>query len=108
MKITRKDIPACLLQAYPDYKGRKFNVLLAETYYPQNYWDGGSRRYFKIMSVYTGDFIPFISSTMSNPFDKVAHEPITIKDGWCIIEHCIFQGKDLGLRFYVNHNTKFI
>jgi len=101
IKVTKKEVPAMLLAAYPDYKGRKYRVEYRENYYMQNYWSEGSRYYCKAVELSSGRVVdPAHIST--NPFRKEAHATIGIPEGVCIVEHIFFCGKDMGLRFIFN------
>lgn len=93
----RKIVSAC----YPDYKGRKIKVEARTRYFMSNYWDGGSRDYAVAYHLASGETRqPTRSST--NPMNQSAHSEIDIPEGIAIVEHSIFQGKDVGIRIYVN------
>jgi hypothetical protein len=87
--------------AYPDYKGRKFSAEVKRQYYVSNHWDGGSRSYMVAIDLYTGKIAePSHESTV--PFNSLAHTCIDIPPGIGILEHCIYCGKDIGIRLYVS------
>jgi hypothetical protein len=93
----RKIVSAC----YPAYKGRKIKVEAKTKYYMSNYWDGGSRDYAIAYHLASGaTAAPTVSTT--NPMRGQAHAEIEIPEGVAIVEHSIFQGKDVGIRIYVN------
>lgn len=100
-KISKKQIPSFLLLAYPDYRGRKFSVTITNRVYMHDYWDEGSRTYLIAANLDTQEiFSP--STKINNPFNPDAHKVLDIPENVCIIEHVIFCGKDLGLRFNIN------
>jgi hypothetical protein len=88
-------------QAYPDYKGRKFSMELAKQYFMSNYWSEGSRNYCVAIDLATGK-VHEPSDASQNPFNTVAHNTVVIPPGIGILEHCIFCGKDMGIRLYVS------
>ncbi len=93
----RKIVTAC----YPEYKGRKISVEARTSYRMSNYWDGGSRDYaiaYHLESGMTRE--PSVVTT--NPMRGQAHSEIQIPEGIAIVEHSIFQGKDVGIRILVN------
>jgi hypothetical protein len=109
IKVSKKQIPAMLLKAFPDYTGRKFKIEVRKSYFMQNYWSEGTRYYCKAVNMTTGEIVDPSYETQ-NPFRQIAHSTIEIPVGVCIVEHVIFQGKDLGLRFNIREEnlTKFL
>jgi len=100
IELAKKDVPKMLLAAFPEYRGRRFRIYEATSYYPQNYWDGGSRNYFKLCNLQTGEMNAPLPE-VANPFQKIAHSSFEIPAGYCVVEYSIFCGKDLGISFYV-------
>ncbi len=90
------------LQTVHGYNGRTFKARTAESVtITGNYWDGGSRSYWALVRLDTG--AGTIAPTDHPAFDARSIEGTTypIPPGFCVVEHVIFCGKDLGLRFYV-------
>lgn len=92
--------------AFPDYKGRKFEVVEAVTVSLDGaYWSGGSRNTWKAVMLdgRSGSLtIREASSMIQNPF-RVPEAPVLeMVSGVAIVRHCIFQGKDLGLKLYLH------
>jgi hypothetical protein len=91
---------------FPDYTGKKFEVLpLSKA--PKDlssYWEGGSRNYYALYNLNTGEALsvgtrhPFFEADKPVPY--VSRYPENI----VLVEHVIFQGKDLGLTFYIHEN----
>lgn len=103
--LTRKMVPQRVLDCFPEYKGQKFQITIADQYLPQNYWDEGSRRYFKFLNLNTGQITYDTHSITNNPFNKEAHECIPIPANFALVEHNIFRGKTLGIYIKVNTET---
>jgi hypothetical protein len=95
--VIRKIVSAC----YPNYKGRKIKVEAKTTYVMSNYWDGGSRDYAVAYHLASGETAQ-PSVVTANPMRGQAHAQVDIPEGVAIVEHSIFQGKDVGIRIYVN------
>ena len=87
--------------AYPEYSGRKFSASVKSRYYPEDYWGGGSRNYMVAIDLHTGRIME-PSTDATNPYNALAHKEFDIPPGIGILEHCIFCGKDLGIRLYVS------
>lgn len=101
IKTSKKLIPAHLLAAFPEYTGRKFNIEVSDTYFCQSYWSGGTRYQFVLVHLETGEQ-KFPDGKIDNPFNTLAHSSFNIPEGWCVVEHGYFCGKDVGLRFYIH------
>lgn len=101
--VDRKspDVARIVSATFPDYRGTKVAISTAEKYSPQNYWSGGSRTYAVAYSLDTGKVI-LLDSETENPMNGAAHVSVPIPQGVAIIEHVIFQGKDLGIRVIVH------
>ncbi len=86
--------------AFPTYKGRKFrHDASGKCYLSDLNWDGGSRSVYKAvrlegMQVLDGPTIP---APWANPYEGKA---ATVPEGFAIVEHAIFCGKDAGLTIY--------
>ena len=90
------------LQTVHGYRGRTFKARTAENVtITSNYWDGGSRSYWALVRLDTG--AGAIAATDHPAFDArgITGSTYQIPAGYCVVEHVIFCGKDLGLRFYV-------
>lgn len=94
-------VPAALRGGYA---GKMFQACVtSEGYVPVDagLWDGGSRTTYALVEIATGRAVPFPGQT-SAPGDARRQElRFEIPAGYCVREHVIFCGKDLGLRFSV-------
>lgn len=80
---------------FPEYNGRKIKARLwTAPRVLDNYWDGGSRSFYKAIRVEDGALADFGTD---NPFHAVTHAPVDLPEGVLLVEHVIFCGKDLGL-----------
>jgi hypothetical protein len=102
--VSRKDatVASILRATYPDYRGRKIFIV------PQtcpldvkSYWEGGSRSFFRFLNLET--FSIAVMPAQSG-FDRqiAGADRVTLPVGIACVEHCIFCGKDCGIRIYVN------
>jgi len=104
MKVSRKDIAAIIAGTFPDYTGRKLHVEAATsvTLYGLN-WDGGSRNQFRACTIageVTGGSDAY--NAQSPWRNQGEGKTLSIPQGFVVVEHTIFCGKDCGLRVYVN------
>jgi hypothetical protein len=89
--------------AFPEYKGRKFAFDVQN--YPldmRSYWDGGSRDYYKFVSLADGRVS--MEVPVQSAFDpKISGlDSVTIPEGFVAVRHSIFCGKDSGLTVIAN------
>jgi hypothetical protein len=87
---------------FPEYKGHKFQLAITDR--PMNlasYWEGGSRSYYKVVNLATMQASAAVPA--QSAFDKpiAGIEAVPIPEGGAIVEHCIFCGKDMGLRIHI-------
>lgn len=96
--------------AFPEYTGRKFQIRTAETVDVRSYWDGGSRDYFTFVQLTgEGDSVT-VKRGMEVPqqsmFDRKIAGAESVKldsvPGLVCVQHCYFQGKDMGLTIIVH------
>lgn len=90
------------LRAFPDYKGRTFQLYVSDV--PLNCascWEGGSRTYYKFVRLVDGAVSQEVPA--QSMFDKplIGAEAVTLPEGIVCVEHSIFCGKDMGLRIIV-------
>lgn len=93
-------------RAYPSYRGRTFKLEFRESYFMQNYWDGGTRYYAMAVNLQTGQIAPPHADT-STPFNKAAGAEFDIPPGMGILELCIFCGKNLGVSLILSPRHVF-
>lgn len=93
-------IPARIASAtFPNYSGRKFEITTGTCFNPnENNWQGGSRTYMKLVS---RDGKMVTVPECGNPFSGFAPESVEIPPQSILVEHVLFCGKDLGLRFVI-------
>jgi hypothetical protein len=99
---TDATIARILRATYPDYRGRK--IFIVPQTYPldvKSYWEGGSRSFFQFLNLAT--FETAVVPAQSG-FDRqiVGADSVTLPVGIACVEHCIFCGKDCGIRIHVN------
>lgn len=97
------EVKRIAMAAFPDYKGRTFRV---ETFSGpmrlDSNWEGGSRSYYVILDLVSlrHATIPENGTPFSNggKIERITELPLNC----AVVEHCLFCGKDLGIRIYVS------
>jgi hypothetical protein len=108
---TVKDIAKT---AYPSYNGKKFSVSV----FPEggmeinSYWGGGSRDYYCLVNLSTRPYrtMPLPSNSAFERGKNTVNEITSLPDYVVLVRHCIFQGKDLGIRIFCSqlHFSQFL
>lgn len=102
MKTSNPEVKRIAKLAFPEYRGRKFSVVVTDkpmTF--QNYWDGGTRDYLQAVQIDTGKVWP--PSVMSqNPYNDKAQLAVAPIPGWALVTHNYFCGQDVGLTVLVH------
>lgn len=106
IKLTKAQVRRILSITFPEYKGRKFSLRFGSKYYPQNYWDGGSKTFFKCLTS-TPEGVK-TASWGFNPMRRDAHDEFDIPVDGMIVEHIYFCGHDLGINIIVNPQSPFV
>jgi len=108
--LEPNDVPAILKGAY---NGKKFQLVVCETVSipaDAGLWSGGSRNSYSAIDLNTGEVSP-LSFSHTSPWNAERHNAdVALSPGKAVIEHSMFQGKDMGLRFYIHPDnaTKFL
>ena len=102
-------IRAIVGATFPAYRGRKFAIEGdGRPVSVTSYWGGGSRDYFAAIDMRSlkGGGRPRVMAVPQNgtPFDggPVAPDGVVVPEGYAIVEHSIFCGKDVGITIHVN------
>jgi hypothetical protein len=97
--LDRKDVPAHLRTGY---NGARFQAQLTDAVTipaTAGLWDGGSRDVFSSIELATGHTV---TACNADPFNGSAKDRrLAIPQGVAIIRHSTFQGRDMGLTYYV-------
>lgn len=100
--LEPKDVPAHLRAGYT---GKKFQARVSETYTipgDVGLWSGGSRTSLHWVRLADGKVVDQPGQD-SSPFVRdFQDKTVAIQPGFAAVEHVLFCGKDLGLRFYVH------
>lgn len=104
VKLTRKECKPLLDRSFPNYNGRKFSLVVADrlTLSDTN-WGGGTRNSYAFIREDGAALELVAPAPWRNP---VEGETFTIPDNVIVVEHTVFCGKDLGIRFYVSSGCK--
>ena len=103
--LNANQVPA---QLKAGYTGQKFEAIPVESMtIPSDagLWDGGSRTSYRAIDLATGqDIAPTLATFQNSSPWNSARKDIEVKlsPGQAVVAHVMFQGKDLGLRFYVH------
>ena len=102
LHFDRNDIPSTLLRAVDGYSGRKFRVTARESVtLTDMQWSGGTRSTYTVVNLATGETKP-ITDPRPFPQNQYTPEPIKTVNDWCVVEHSMFCGKDMGITFHVH------
>jgi hypothetical protein len=87
------------------YAGGKFAVVVGESMTvpaDAGLWDSGSRDTFTACRIADGATVPFPGQA-SAPWDNSrADRRVPLAPGFCVIERSMFQGRDMGMTFYLH------
>ena len=100
------DAAQLMRRAFPAYTGNKFAVVIRESGMSLvSHWDGGSRDYFEVVSLETGEKRAVPQN--GTAFDTFSLDSAPVPaNGLAVVEHSISQGKDLGLTLHIHpHNA---
>jgi hypothetical protein len=99
--LEPNQVPAAIRGAYA---GKKYRAVIADSVFIPSHaglWDSGSRTTFEAIHLETGERRP-ASDNMSAPWDSSRQDArVELKDGFAIVSHSVFCGKDMGLTIYV-------
>ena len=101
IKVRKAQVKPIVEVTFPDYKGRKFRVQFTDTVtFHDTNWGGGSRNYYQAVKMDEGK-----AGAMPNfsPWDNpLEGKKVELPENVVVVEHSIFCGKDMGLRFYAH------
>jgi len=101
IRLKKSDVKPLVELSFPDYRGRTFRAVPTRevTFYNTN-WDGGSRSQYAAVRMNDGKAAVYDApAPWNNPVEGTT---FALPPDVVIVEHIIFCGKDLGLRFYVH------
>jgi hypothetical protein len=88
-----------------NYAGRKFKAIVTESVTipaDAGLWDGGSRDHYSLIQFHDGQVCSFPGQSAA-PWDRSRKAlSFALTAGYCVVEHSIFCGSDMGLTFYVH------
>jgi len=93
-------VRAICLVAFPHYNGRKAEIRYnTKSIDLTSSWNHGSKSTFAIVRLHDNQVLPVPES---HPVYRKINgiDDFSIPNGFVVVEHCIFQGKDLGLKIY--------
>lgn len=109
IEVKFSDVRDIITRAFPGARSRRtVKIQASNSYSVRDFWDGGSRdecRFVELSSlrVMSSAEIPQdVRQQQSNPYNLPVCE-VNLTPGYCVVEHIIFCGKDLGYRIYVSH-----
>ena len=94
--------------AFPSYNGRKLKINHGcEKISMRSYWSDGSRNYFVVLRLQDNKFL---NVPVGHPFfnNLTGVDDWMIQEGFVVVEHTIFCGKDLGLTIHTPSTTQFL
>lgn len=101
--IDKKDVPEMILRAFPGYRGRKFEIRVAEEVHMYGCaWEGGSKNDYVAVDLDTGrsyhNTVEFGNMFVRAPGSAT----VPLPPNAAVVCHKIFCGKDLGLTIYLH------
>lgn len=102
---SNPDVKRLLAITFPQYRGRKIRLSFTERMSLENYWDGGTRSYYRAVDLNTGEVREPARAT-GNPFNGMAHVEFDLPTGVALVEHSIFCGKDVGITVHVRRESQ--
>lgn len=107
-QIPFKDVASFIRRYFPEAKSRRpVKVSVRKSYHVSDYWDGGSRNYAVFVNLRTGENVDpkQVQQLTEGHVYHLPYGSVELSEGFAVIEHCIFCGKDLGYRVYVGDKT---
>lgn len=105
VKLKPSQVPQAWKNAFPNYRGRTFRLEVETTVDMGNgYWSGGSRSEYRTVAL-NGGTVSRANEGIKNPFGLGTRPElyaVPLPTDQVVVEHCIFCGKDMGLRFHVH------
>jgi hypothetical protein len=100
-----QELRAMARVAFPNYRGRTYQIDASGTVDVRSYWSGGSRDTFVAVNLATRRTLAVPQN--GTPFDggPIALDGVAIPEGYVIIEHSISCGRDVGITFHVHPNA---
>lgn len=102
--IDRSEVETIIGATFPGYTGKKVQVESSESVLVHSLnWTGGSRNEYAACSM---QGVPTGNASAGNaapPWrNPVEGQSVSVPQGFALVKHCMFCGKDLGLTIYVN------
>lgn len=92
------------LQRVAGYSGRTFKARICEQMTipaSAGLWDGGSRETYHAIRLADGATVPAADHAAA-PWDDRRDNRVNLAPGFAVVERTMFQGKDLGVTFYLH------
>lgn len=104
IKAKKKEVNDVLQIAFPDYTGRTFRVeYCTSVCFHDTNWGGGTHNDYVAVRMSTGKAGRLVAPA---PWvNAIEGQRVELPEDVVIVEHSIFCGRDLGIRFYV-HESK--
>jgi hypothetical protein len=102
--LDRKDVPAAIRGSYT---GNKFKVVVTESMTipaDAGLWSGGSRDHYQVVELFSAERRSAPNQHLDPWTSARQDRKIELRDGFAVVEHSIFCGKDMGLTIYINAN----
>jgi len=100
MKMTRKQAKPIIERAFPEYNGRKIQVVFTDHMTPCDLnWGGGTKNTYAFLNV-NGEIMRYSPAA---PWIEVNEDKrIEIQPNVLIVKHSIFCGHDTGITIYAH------
>lgn len=101
LSVKKAQIAPVLKVTFPNYKGHTFKVQFTEKVtFGDLHWGGGTRSVYKFVNMENGSSRPVPTG---NPWNSpLEGQTLDLPENVVVVEHVIFCGQDLGIRFYAH------
>lgn len=102
--LEKKQVPSNLQNLF-GYRGNKFKYVVTDSVSIINtQWDGGSRNSYMLINLSTMETKKLVDYAFQH--NQGAMPDVELQPNTMVVKRIIFQGKDLGLCFYVHPDNK--
>jgi hypothetical protein len=108
MKIAFSQVASLIRIAFPEAKTRRpVGVRLGSSYTVRDFWDGGTRDEARFVELSTGRVVSpqDVPALREGRGYRLAMGEVTVADGYAVVEHSWFCGKDCGYSILVGTPT---
>jgi hypothetical protein len=110
-EVPFREVERLVQVAFPGARSRRtVKIDQRASYHVSDYWDGGSRDECRFVKLATMQVISAkeVAALTNGHIYNLAFGEVWLSPGYIVVEHCIFCGKDMGYRIYVNDTSALV